>query len=41
VSVLYYFLCKRTALQLADPRFHRDTAWLRQKITTTTHTDHP
>ncbi|XP_071943391.1 transmembrane protein 138-like [Antedon mediterranea] len=31
-AVLYYYFYKRTALRLGDPRFYRDSDWLRQEF---------
>ncbi|XP_019064349.1 transmembrane protein 138 isoform X2 [Fukomys damarensis] len=31
-AVLYCYFYKRTALRLGDPRFYRDSVWLRQEL---------
>ncbi|XP_023562758.1 transmembrane protein 138 isoform X3 [Octodon degus] len=31
-AVLYCYFYKRTALRLGDPRFHRDSLWLRKEF---------
>eukprot|EP00112_Aurelia_sp_Birch-Aquarium-sp1_P010244 Seg2197.1 transcript_id=Seg2197.1/GoldUCD/mRNA.D3Y31 product="Transmembrane protein 138" protein_id=Seg2197.1/GoldUCD/D3Y31 len=31
-SVLYYFLYKRTVLKLGDPRYYRDSDWIRTEF---------
>ncbi|XP_071825465.1 transmembrane protein 138-like [Apostichopus japonicus] len=31
-AVLYYYYYKRTALRLGDPRFYKDSDWLRQQF---------
>lgn len=31
-SVLYYYLYKRTALRLGDPRFYQDSEWIRREF---------
>ncbi|XP_060626939.1 transmembrane protein 138 [Anolis sagrei] len=32
VAVLYYYFYKRTAVHLGDPRFYRDSLWLRKEF---------
>jgi hypothetical protein len=32
VSALHYFLYKRTIMTLTDPKYHRESEWLLQKI---------
>jgi transmembrane protein 138 len=32
VSVLYYYIYKRTAYRLSDPRFYEDSDWLRNEF---------
>uniref|UniRef100_A0A915CMT9 Transmembrane protein 138 n=1 Tax=Ditylenchus dipsaci TaxID=166011 RepID=A0A915CMT9_9BILA len=32
VAILYYFMYKRTILLLSNPKFHKDSEWLREKI---------
>ncbi|XP_023562757.1 transmembrane protein 138 isoform X2 [Octodon degus] len=32
LAVLYCYFYKRTALRLGDPRFHRDSLWLRKEF---------
>lgn len=34
-AVLYYYFYKRTALRLGDPRFYKDSQWLRQEFART------
>ena len=34
-AVLYYYFYKRTALRLGDPRFYKDSEWLRQEFSRT------
>ncbi|XP_031570695.1 transmembrane protein 138-like [Actinia tenebrosa] len=34
-AVLYYYFYKRTSLRLGDPRFYKDTDWLRQEFART------
>ncbi|XP_068710058.1 transmembrane protein 138-like [Montipora capricornis] len=31
-AVLYYYFYKRTALRLGDPRFYKDSQWLREEF---------
>ena len=31
-SVLYYYIYKRTAYRLSDPRFYEDSDWLRNEF---------
>ena len=32
VAVVYYYTYKRSALMLGDPRFYRDSPWLREQL---------
>ncbi|XP_020630043.1 transmembrane protein 138-like [Orbicella faveolata] len=34
-AVLYYYFYKRTALRLGDPRFYKDSQWLREEFART------
>ncbi|XP_015770972.1 PREDICTED: transmembrane protein 138-like [Acropora digitifera] len=34
-AVLYYYFYKRTALRLGDPRFYKDSQWLREEFSRT------
>ena len=31
-SIVYYYVYKRAMVKLADPRYYRDTEWLRQEF---------
>lgn len=32
VAVVYYYIYKRTAYRLSDPRFYEDSEWLRKEF---------